>query len=242
VLPTKILGAANRWAARWLNATADVSVRMHEGAGDFSTSGGAFYRRLAPGGPIAALTRAGSIKLGCALIGVEPKWSKMSDADATFLGAIADACADDLLREIAGAFPPIADAPQDARSSSEPDSDAICFAVSAGAAGVFVYASRALAASARRAAAPPARAPRPLAKRDQAIGRQSVTVGAMLGTGKIRLAELASLRAGDVLVLDRACDERLELTIDGELKPAASCELHQEQGGFCLRIGELSPP
>lgn len=240
ILVAKILSAANRWAGRWFDPAHPANVRAHEGAFDFSTSGGASYKRLAPGGAAVALTRAGSIKLACALISVEPKWSKISDADASFLGRIAETCAEDLLREIADIFPPSASV--ETRTNLEPDGDAICFAVNTGAIGLFVYVPRGLAAAARRAAAAPPRAPRPLASRGEAIGRQSVAIGAMLGTGKIRLAELASMRAGDVLVLDRGCDERLDLTIDGELKAAASCELHQEQGAFCLRIGDLSPP
>jgi hypothetical protein len=104
-----------------------------------------------------------------------------------------------------------------------------------------VYADSALVLRARRSAARGSHPGAPLGDLSEAIGRQSVKVGAMIGAARLGLAELCGLGCGDVVVLDRRHDESVRLTIDGVLAEGAAARVERLQSSLTLRLIAAEP-
>jgi hypothetical protein len=79
--------------------------------------------------------------------------------------------------------------------------------------------------------------PPPIRLRPVAEGTaaQAVGVSACLGHCELPLGEASTLGIGDVVVLDRAVDESLDLAIDGILHPGL-CALVQEDERLALKL------
>lgn len=65
---------------------------------------------------------------------------------------------------------------------------------------------------------------RPPGRLLDAVTTSAVRIGALAGSARIAAADLAGLRAGDVLVLDHAIDRGLPLTVNGLIVRDLSCE------------------
>ena len=168
-----------------------------------------------------------------------PVSPKMNDVDRRFLRDLADACARDFLETAAGLFS-VGSAPRPIPPTRAQHTGVrFSLSVSSATKVLELHAPEHLALAARRGALP-APAPRsaPASRRD-ALERQSVRVGAMVGAGRVGLSDLANLSRGDVLVLDRGPGEDTALTINGEARPGTACVLEQQDAELTLRVNEF---
>jgi flagellar motor switch/type III secretory pathway protein FliN len=83
---------------------------------------------------------------------------------------------------------------------------------------------------------PPAMAPIPAP--DAALAQLRVQVSAELGRCAITVAELAALAEGDVVILDRALDAALPLSIEGRRARTGACMVVERAGAPALEISQ----
>ena len=69
-----------------------------------------------------------------------------------------------------------------------------------------------------------------------ALATTAITVEANLGEATVRLEDLRALAPGDVLILDRAIDEGLEITLAGSRHVLARAKLTDADGRLALRL------
>lgn len=98
-----------------------------------------------------------------------------------------------------------------------------------------IVAGHDLMAAFRRASIPPPPRPAVLGSLSKGLEGQELVLSALLGRCRMNLSDLGALEEGDVLILDRQADSRLELAIDGEAK-GGSCVLEQQGERLALKI------
>ena len=91
-----------------------------------------------------------------------------------------------------------------------------------------------------RRSLPPRRPTTAPQSRREALGRQSVTLQAVLGAAEISLSELPGLACGDVLVLNRRLDEPAALALVGSETPLALAGLTDLDGWAALTLQSLA--
>ena len=231
---------ARAWAARWFTEPKTVSVRMSEGgsrvlipadAACWEASGDGDF--LLSAGEPARMTIAGW------MLGVTTGTQKFSSADRRLFCDLASAAALDLLRTLAHAFQ--LEAKIRSANAARPSGQGFRFTFSIGSAThlLELQVAEHLAVAARRAAVPASPSSSALGERSDAIARQRVRVGAMIGGARIRLSELSALARGDVLVLDRGSADTVDITINGQAKGGADYHLVQDGAALTLRHTRL---
>lgn len=175
--------------------------------------------------------------LGRALMRVESSLQKLTPSDLQLFRDLGADCFEDFLRHAAEAF---LAPPQDALAGG-PDANfkGLSFSISTAGIAFELHVDETTAIAARKAMLRQAPAYRDLFPRDQAIRAQNVKVGAMLGTGQIRLAEYYTLEVGDVLVLDRGADDEVSLTVNGVTSTALAGTIFSEDADLKMRITQL---
>ncbi|WP_135212633.1 FliM/FliN family flagellar motor switch protein [Vitreimonas flagellata] len=174
--------------------------------------------------------------IGVWLLGFNTSPQRPNEADSKLMAALSTSAALDLFARLHAAFG-LEGAPR-TNQFKRPDDDALVFSVGLGTATNLLYLclsrQRALAARKRLAgpATPPARGTHPIT---QALMRQDIRVGAMLGCAHLAISDVRSLGLGDVVVLDRGDADDLDLTINGAIV-AASCDLAAEGDQTVLRL------
>jgi flagellar motor switch/type III secretory pathway protein FliN len=177
--------------------------------------------------------------IGPWLLGFNTSPQRPNEADAKLMAALSASAALDLFARLHAAFG-LEGAPR-TNVFKRPDDDALLFSLGLGTATNLLHLclshQHALAARKRLAGQPtrPSRATTPIA---QALMRQDIRVGAMLGRAHLAISDVRSLGLGDVVVLDRGDADGLDLTINGAVV-AASCDLGAEGDQTVLR---LRPP
>lgn len=240
-LSQRLVDRTDTWAARWLSAPMIASVRMSASAPDMRVSSEATCWEASSSGPFLVIDASGQIEIACAMLGIEPAWSKITAADRDFLSALAAPCLEDFLGSAAEGLISQPIIRKMATKAFPATGGLLRFkvALSAAAPALDLYVQKANAIDARKAMIYSPRPPRALGRREDAIREENVQVGALLGIGKVALSELYSLAAGDVLVLDRACDDPLNLTVNGEARAGARCRLEQDDAALKLRVTAL---
>jgi flagellar motor switch/type III secretory pathway protein FliN len=177
--------------------------------------------------------------IGPWLLGLNTSPQRPNEADSKLMAALSASAALDLFARLHKAFG-LEGTPR-TNVFKRPDDDALLFSLGLGTATNLLHLclshQHALAARKRLAGQPtrPSRATTPIA---QALMRQDIRVGAMLGRAHLAISDVRSLGLGDVVVLDRGDADALDLTIDGAIV-AASCDLGAEGDQTVLR---LRPP
>ena len=175
--------------------------------------------------------------LGRALMRVENGLQKLTPADLQLFRDLGANCFEDFLHCASEAF---FLAPRDALAES-PDAhfQGLRFSISIAGIAFELYVDGATAIATRKAMLPEAPARRDLFPREQAIRAQSVKLGAMIGTSKIKLAEYYALEVGDVVVLDRGVDDEVSLTVDGVTSTSLAGAIFSEDADLKVRITQL---
>ena len=75
----------------------------------------------------------------------------------------------------------------------------------------------------------------PLASISDSCSEQSCTIAAHLGDARLTFEELANLEIGDIVILDRATHDHVELEIAGSATGLA-CEITDMDGTICLKL------
>lgn len=96
--------------------------------------------------------------------------------------------------------------------------------------------SRALIPFCKRSLAPAPRARRPLKDLASALSPTEVVVEASLGRAEVSLDDLRSISPGDVIVLDRALDQPVEIHIKGAGGHVAQARLIEIEGRMALTL------
>lgn len=99
-----------------------------------------------------------------------------------------------------------------------------------------IYASEAATTTARKALTKRSKTHTRLSSIHSGLSKQNVSVGARLGESKMSLPELANLALGDIVVIDRGPEDQFELTINGQIRSQALCELVRDAERPQLRI------
>src|SRR5262249_7752358 len=94
---------------------------------------------------------------------------------------------------------------------------------------------------ARRSAVMTERAPPSLGGFAEAVGRQEISLGAVLGAARIGLTDLSRLGVGDVIVLDQGVDKAARLTVDSRLIESAGALVRRAASGLELVIAQTEP-
>lgn len=223
----------DRWAAKWFTSPKPVSVRMNEVRGRSVAGDGACWRH--PGGGLQlVMSSTAHVPIACSMLGLETGAQKLSAQDHALLREVAGACARDFILSTARLFccDPAA---QPAASLDATASLSFAFSLGPASQLLELFVDEDLAITARRAlSSEDRRALAPLSDRREAIGRQSIDVGALIGTGKLGLGDLRTLAPGDLLVLDRGPADFVELAIDGTARPDTRCAIAED--GPVLRM------
>ncbi|MBC7768233.1 MAG: FliM/FliN family flagellar motor switch protein [Phycisphaerales bacterium] len=234
-----LVGArARAWAARWFGAGKTIDIRVCDGARCAGPpSGATTWESLEPGLVLALDPRAHT-PIACWMLGLDTGTRVLKEAEQKLFQDLACTTAQDFIRDVAGVFSLGPDTRE--RGAYRHGRDDIALNVSIGAASnvLNLYALRPRAIKARLDAIGP-RSPRAAPKhRDDAIRRQPIRVGAMIGRGRMALSELCSLTVGDVIMLDRGHNDGMALTVDGQTKPDTICELRQDGSQLTLRLAQ----
>jgi hypothetical protein len=106
----------------------------------------------------------------------------------------------------------------------------------AGGPSLDLYVDNALILGARRSAASGARSGPAFGVISEALGRQTIQVGAAIGAATIGLDELYGLGRGDVIVLDRPLEDGVFLTINDCVAQGATAVIQRAETGLELRV------
>jgi flagellar motor switch/type III secretory pathway protein FliN len=227
---------SERWAGRWFAAPKPTNVRMHDVAERAGIAAGCECWIHPDAGMMLALGPSAHLPLAGAMLGIDTVTQKLTAEDHAVLRRLAKACASDYLHGAAAALGfQAASTP----SSSREAPAGLRFALSLGAATQVIelhFDHRAALAARRNILAEAPTPSPPLASRNEAIGRQPIDVGAMIGTGRLGLGELRTLACGDVLVLDRGPGDAMAIAVNGIAHPEAPCSIVEERGALCMRL------
>lgn len=227
---------AERWGARWFSAPKPTAVRMNEVKARTGIAGDCVCWKHPTAEVLLSMGPSAHVPIAAAMLGIDLGAHKLTAHDHALLRRLATPCAEDYMRGAAHAFGMESGAVTTTSREAQPG---FRFALSLGAASqvLELHIDGRAAVVARHAIidpAPPSR--RPLASRKDAVGRQPIRLGAMIGTGKLDLGELRELACGDVLVLDKGPGDAMALAIDGFARFDAPCSLIEDNGALCMRL------
>jgi flagellar motor switch/type III secretory pathway protein FliN len=153
-----------------------------------------------------------------AMLGASVPQATLQPGDREVVEDLASSCLDDLLKRVGQ----LARGRSDGELGDEPIAIEDChwwdisLGSRRGALKLAISASAIVAIVKRGFSAPPA--PR-LGRLGEGLGGQNIDLAADLGRCRISLAELQSLGAGDVLILDRLAEEPVDLLVNGRAVP-----------------------
>lgn len=235
-LSVALTAYAERWCTRWFCAPKPASLRMSEVRDRASIASDCLCWTHPKGGVLLAMSAAAHVPLASAMLGLETGAHRLTAQDHAVLRRLAASCAQDFLHGVLHLFG--RDASVDTTSARSAFAG-FRFAVSLGAASQLLdlCIDNEVATVARRTLLdPPPNPTKALAPRNEAVGRQPIRVGAMIGVGKLGLGDLRTLACGDVLVLDRGPKDALALAVDGVPQPDAPCSIVEDNGALCMRL------
>jgi len=225
--------SANAWAAKWFVDPRTITVARTAINNPTKLPSSA----VSVGGPdhgvVISVDQVNAARLAASMLNL-PASLKPNDADISLFRRLARAC----IRDLGDAM--IRDLRLDVQSLGDnhpdqiDDAEKFSLAFASGGACVDIYLNRALAISARRIAAKGHRAGPSLGNRLAAADRQSVRIGALLGEARVPLPDLYALACGDVLVLDRGCEDALLLTVNDHPLNQATCTVRQSPNAYEL--------
>jgi len=227
---------AETWGARWFYVSKRASVRMNEVKGRVALAADCECWKHPTVGIMLALGPNAHIPIAGAMLGIDPGAHKLTAQDHALIRRLAMASAQDYLCSAAEVLGFESGA---ASTASREAQSGFRFALSLGAASqvLELYLDDRAAIAARRTILGSAPTPKgPLASRKDAIGRQPISVGAMIGTGKLGLGELRTLACGDVLVLDRGPGDAMALAVNGMAGLDAPCSIVEDNGALRMRL------
>lgn len=230
--------AAEGWSQRWFADARPVSARAQFGASS-EVAASASRWQSEDGALLLALDPQRESALAGWMLGLPTALAKPASADQRLFASLAGACAQDLLRSLAQVFAASPRSQQTDARRIGTDALRFTFSVATASQVLDLFVERSCAVRARKdivGKAPSKAPPRP---RNEATARQAVRVGAFIGRTRIGLSELCSLDRGDVLVLDRGQNDGVDLTINGEVKAGARCELRQDGDVLKLYVARL---
>jgi flagellar motor switch/type III secretory pathway protein FliN len=233
-----IEACAGAWARRWFARPKPISVKMSEVRDRAMLASDSFCWRHGEGGFTAALAPTAHAPIASTMLGLETGTHKLTPDDHRILRELAQICTRDLAAEVASMFG--LSGALDATAERQAGAGFRYALAMGGATQLFeVLVSEQRAVEARGRALPPPSVNRaPLHTRAEALRRQSIRVGAMVGRGRVGLGELKRLSPGDVIVLDRGPDDLLDLAING-VAIGPPCSILRDGSDLTLRIDHI---
>lgn len=176
---------------------------------------------------------ANAVALASALLGAPIGWPKLRNGDKGFACDLAGHALGELLQRLARRC----HQPRDHKMLQRPPATpwTLRLSVARGTLGFDIYLSLDATILARRGPMAPAR---PLARhaREEALSRQPLNLSVMLGRSRLRLAELSTIAAGDVLILDRGPDDAVDLAVGNRSTADFNGAIERRDGGLHLRL------
>ena len=221
------------WSAKWF-ARAAATVRGEAAIATALDLQGGTGWDLADG---VAIIHAASVEQAVLslLFGPRDDGGPLTASDEAVLQAVVDACLGDLRSRLATAFRLPADAAWRPDLPSADGARRWIWRVEAGQ-GVSllrIVVDEALVARRVRAALPPVARGRAPASLAAGLAAQAIAVSARVGGCRLTTAELGGLGLGDVVVLDRALDDPIDLAVDRDPKPRP-CTVEDRDGRLTL--------
>lgn len=205
--------------------------------------GAASQMLVADAGIAVVLDGGARLRVAGAMLNAAIESNSANSADRKLIESLATRCIDDLCGRLSAAagLPPTTQ--WHVRDDAElPFAEARRCTIqgASGEALATIVLGADLAVHFARQAAPAAPAYAPLGPVLDGLARQEVTVSALLGRCEVTLTELAALRAGDVLVLDRDLGSPAALAIEGAVK-GGQATVSQQDGKLSLTIVQPLP-
>jgi flagellar motor switch/type III secretory pathway protein FliN len=232
VLDLRLTELASGWSKRWFGGPGNVHVRRLENASFEFVEAPTAEMLTSCGSLRLPSEQADLVKLGAALVHYKAGASKSAPADIQLLRKMGTRALQDFLTGAAEVFGVRAEIEESGQlDTAHAEGPAMRYAIS------FNPMRRPMALRvdwnaairARRLTAGRLDAPaRAMGRRADAVARQDINVGAHIGSAKVALSDLSALAPGDVLVLDRALSDSLELTISGQRQTGAKCRLPEQ--------------
>lgn len=231
--------AATSWSERWFAHQRPLLLRAcasHEP--DLIEDGLRWVSD--PDGLVLTLDAQKVQSLGASVLGLKPGAVRPTDADKALLRKLASAAALDLANACARALGFEAQWTTSAEMAA-PSGATLRYSLHLGLAkqAFELEISRQAAIAARRGALPTTLTTPTAHARAEAVARQSIEVGALLGGARLSFSELRTLSVGDVVPLDDEDMEHLSLTIDRVPRMQARCALRQDGDRLFLQVTSL---
>ena len=225
--------SANAWAARWLVDPRTLTATRTTITNPTKLLSSAVSVAAADHGVVVSTDQVNAIRLAASVLNL-PASLKPNDTDIRLFRRLARTCVRDLGRALIRDLRLDVQALGDNHPDQIEDAEKFSLAFASGGPCVDIYLNRALAISARRIAAKGYRTGPRFGNRAAAADRQSVRVGAFLGEARVGLPDLYALACGDVLVLDRGCEDALPLTVNDRPLDQATCTVRQSPSAYEL--------
>jgi flagellar motor switch/type III secretory pathway protein FliN len=230
------------WSQRWFTKTGNTDARLSSGGAGLRPASSSQIFSLGQEGLVLMTSQKKRDVIACRLIGLVAPSRTPTSADAGLLDALSLHCLDDLLQRVGSLIGTTGDVKLMDRADLTKEVGAASLSVEFhGFTGgsVELCLSQELAARLRCALAP---APTPgpeLTRIMAAASDERVAVSARLGAGELSFTDLSAMEAGDVILLDRACGERVDLAIHGGVVLAQCLELETSNGSLRLRFAGI---
>lgn len=206
------------WALRWFGDKKSVRIMMkHDSKGRLTDFAKAEIFR----GGIATIAQSGANKrhLLQAALNVSMADKSLTPADHQLLDAFSADIVKDLSHEVSKNL-------KSERNIDEEKSIGLNVLIEGmEVSTIFIPTSAALLAIKEQI--PRSRREENFADRIQALGRNPIAAEAILGQAEITIEDLEDLSVGDVLVLNRQCDQPIDFRVAGTSKFVASCHFEK---------------
>jgi hypothetical protein len=204
------------WLHDWVQAPKPFALQSDTDVDWSDASEGSLCIKQGDVGFRISIAPLGQVQLAEAILSARWVWRRFAGTDLRLLRALSERSAEDLGRRLVrslglGAVERWDDA---APLSGRLQRCSLYFSGNPKAM-LQIDMDRAFCVALRKRHCRPMRPMKPIGSLAAAVSGEMTSIGGYIGAGAVTMAELASLRSGDVLVLDRAVGATFDLTING---------------------------
>ncbi len=233
-LTDAIQGHAVSWASDWFPGSIPVRTSLNVAASQAANSPEPHF---VSGGCGVYLPEVDQLALAKALLGMDR--GDTEDSDREIFGSVTKSAVDDLLARFGSdLFEDKPRASSQPGSASEPGAAKVRYTLTLGAPSIALILEmpRSRAVEARCRLVAPRKARLPLHDPAVALADLQVELGAQLGQVELSVPEVRQLAPGDVVILDRAVEDPMEVVIERSVSTGLRCRLQTNADALQLTL------